>query len=490
MGGRARRAGARPGSTWSSSARGPRSSPAKRAGATCGRARTASDRAGRASATRCAPRTCTTASATTCTKADGRTPRSPRSSAWSSSCRDEPPSAERARALAALAHGLMLAWRFDESLAICEQALALAREVGAREAELASAAGPRQGPRLRRPRRRGSRASPASARARRGERRSAAVLTCVRLAHRRADDAGTATRVGTSRRTGARGRPPYGIDSTRAPRELHRGPARDRRVGRGGQASARPRSAPSPPTSPTCSSCSAPTSSSGAATSMPRGRISTPRSSRCARTAGRASTTSTSRSWRCGSGAGQRPTRQCATASRERSSPQAAQLHVWFCAKGLRAQAELAALARARRDADAVRSWLARARKLIGVARRAARRPQRSRPMPPAGSRSPKPSTTAPAAMRVPSLGRRRQTRGSGSSVCLWPPTAAGVRRRRSSPSARSRTEASVPLSEALCRLGSDRSAAAPAGARTARATRTARPRTARRERGRGDRKA
>ena len=54
------------------------------------------------------------------------------------------------------------------------------------------------------------------------------------------------------------------------------------------------------------------------------------------------------------------------------SSRQAAQLRVWFCAKGLRAQAELAALARARRDADAVRTWLARARKLIGVARRAA----------------------------------------------------------------------------------------------------------------------
>ncbi len=51
---------------------------------------------------------------------------------------------------------------------------------------------------------------------------------------------------------------------------------------------------------------------------------------------------------------------------------QAAQLRVWFCATGLRAHAELAALARARRDADAVHTWLARARKLIGVARRAA----------------------------------------------------------------------------------------------------------------------
>jgi DNA-binding CsgD family transcriptional regulator len=47
-----------------------------------------------------------------------------------------PPSAERARALAALAAGLQLTWRYDESLAICEQALGLARAVGARSAEL------------------------------------------------------------------------------------------------------------------------------------------------------------------------------------------------------------------------------------------------------------------------------------------------------------------------------------------------------------------
>ena len=51
---------------------------------------------------------------------------------------------------------------------------------------------------------------------------------------------------------------------------------------------------------------------------------------------------------------------------------EAAQIRVRLCAKGLRAQAELAALARARRDADALRDRLARARKLLGVARRAA----------------------------------------------------------------------------------------------------------------------
>jgi DNA-binding CsgD family transcriptional regulator len=53
-------------------------------------------------------------------------------------------------------------------------------------------------------------------------------------------------------------------------------------------------------------------------------------------------------------------------------SPQAAQLRVWFCAKGLRAQAELAALARARRDAAAAGTWLGRAGELVAVARRAA----------------------------------------------------------------------------------------------------------------------
>jgi DNA-binding NarL/FixJ family response regulator len=54
------------------------------------------------------------------------------------------------------------------------------------------------------------------------------------------------------------------------------------------------------------------------------------------------------------------------------SSGQAAQLRVWFCAKGLRAQAELAALARARRDTNAVRTWLTRAGTLIAAARSAA----------------------------------------------------------------------------------------------------------------------
>ena len=49
-----------------------------------------------------------------------------------------------------------------------------------------------------------------------------------------------------------------------------------------------------------------------------------------------------------------------------------AQIRIQLCAKGLRAQAELAALARARRDADAVRDRQGRAEKLLASARRAA----------------------------------------------------------------------------------------------------------------------
>ena len=47
------------------------------------------------------------------------------------------------------------------------------------------------------------------------------------------------------------------------------------------------------------------------------------------------------------------------------------QIRVWLGASGLRAHAELAALARARRDADDLRRWLGRARHLLASARRA-----------------------------------------------------------------------------------------------------------------------
>jgi DNA-binding CsgD family transcriptional regulator len=47
----------------------------------------------------------------------------------------QPPSPQRARALAGLASGLQLLWRHDESLAMCEQALEVARAVGDNDAE-------------------------------------------------------------------------------------------------------------------------------------------------------------------------------------------------------------------------------------------------------------------------------------------------------------------------------------------------------------------
>ena len=54
------------------------------------------------------------------------------------------------------------------------------------------------------------------------------------------------------------------------------------------------------------------------------------------------------------------------------TSPHTDQLRVWFSAKGLRALAELAALAKARRDTDAATAWLAKADRLVTIARSAA----------------------------------------------------------------------------------------------------------------------
>lgn len=64
---------------------------------------------------------------------------------------------------------------------------------------------------------------------------------------------------------------------------------------------------------------------------------------------------------------------------------EAAPIRVQMCATGLRAQAELAALARARRDAGAVRNWLTRADTLITVARDAAAAAETAAFMPNAG---------------------------------------------------------------------------------------------------------
>jgi tetratricopeptide (TPR) repeat protein len=115
---------------------------------------------------------------------------------------------------------------------------------------------------------------------------------------------------------------------------------------------------------------------------------------------------------------------------------EAAQIHVQLCAKGLRAQAELPALARARRDADTVRDRLGRAEQLLAVARRAA------------GEASAiTPNAGAWLALAAAEYGRARgdeppeawsgpQTPGKVSNACLSPPTAACAKPRRSWPSA------------------------------------------------------
>ena len=105
---------------------------------------------------------------------------------------------------------------------------------------------------------------------------------------------------------------------------------------------------------------------------------------------------------------------------------EAAQIRVWLCAKGLRAQAELAALARARRDADGVRERLrARRRTARRAPARPPPRPRRSRRTPPAGSPWPRPSTSAPGA-RGPTCGRPprdvwdRLERPPLAAYCRW----------------------------------------------------------------------
>jgi DNA-binding CsgD family transcriptional regulator/tetratricopeptide (TPR) repeat protein len=125
------------------------------------------------------------------------------------------------------------------------------------------------------------------------------------------------------------------------------------------------------------------------------------------------------------------------------------QIRVQLCAKGLRAQAELAALARARRDADAVRHWLGRARKLVAAARHAA-----------AGAAAVTPTTGGWLAVAVAEHERARgvaRPESWSEAAAVWErldrtPLAAYCRWREAEAlvaAGASRTEASSPLREA-----------------------------------------
>jgi DNA-binding CsgD family transcriptional regulator len=129
-------------------------------------------------------------------------------------------------------------------------------------------------------------------------------------------------------------------------------------------------------------------------------------------------------------------------------SRETAQIRGRLCAKGQRAQAELAALARARRDADALRDRLGRARKLLATARRAA-----------AEASAITPNAAGWLALAEAEYERARGEARPGTwseAAATWerlerPPLAAYCRWRQAETLAAgaSRVEASVPLREA-----------------------------------------
>jgi DNA-binding CsgD family transcriptional regulator/tetratricopeptide (TPR) repeat protein len=283
----------------------------------------------------------------------------------------EPPSAERAEALAALARGLMLAWRFDESLGICEEALALARATDASAVERRSL--PDFGRNL--------------AYVGRTEEGVRTLRRALELAENTGDPVAllqacvsltdVLTMLGRPREAarlaeqGLDSLRPYGIDATvlvanwieallaigewenadsASAAALRSITANfpymllmlraDLEIGRGEFGGAR------------------------AYLEAALGTLREDRGQGIYDVFG-AELALWERRW---TDAEQAVRDALARAGSRRS----AQLRVWFCAKGLRAHAELAALARARRDSDAVHTWLARARELVTVARRAA----------------------------------------------------------------------------------------------------------------------
>ena len=281
------------------------------------------------------------------------------------------PTAERAQALAALADGLMFAWRFDESLAICEQALALARAAGAHAVEL--------------------RAIQDLGRNLAYLGRSDEGLAHLRQALQLAEEAGDPLallqvytslsdvlmmlgRPRESAQAGERGLEAvcrYRIDSTVLVANSIEALIA---VGEWDQAD-----------SLSAAALRAITANFPYMLLMLRADIELGRGDFEAARAHLEAALATLREdrglgiydvYRAELALWERRWTEAEQAVRDglarARSRHAAQLRVWFCAKGLRAQAELAALASARRDADAVRNWRTRAQKLIAVARRAA----------------------------------------------------------------------------------------------------------------------
>ena len=221
-----------PGSITPTSAHGLPSSPAEQApprtrSSSPSRQSTSSTRA-----TRCARHSCTSGSAVTCSRAVAATSSSPPCERAVEIVPAHPPSADRARALAALGSGLRVVWRFDESRAVCEQALELARMVvGANDVEVRVLTTLGSNLCLSRSRRGGPRPAQPGPRGRPADWRPGCAATGLHLAHRRADDARTATRVRPDRRSRDLRDAPLRDGPHRPGRELDRGAPRDRRMG-------------------------------------------------------------------------------------------------------------------------------------------------------------------------------------------------------------------------------------------------------------------
>jgi tetratricopeptide (TPR) repeat protein len=388
-----------------------------------------------------------------------------------------PPSPERAQALASLATGLMLAWRFDESLVICEQALALAQAVGARAAELQALLD--LGRNL---------AYLGSA-----DEGVAQLWRALRLAEERGDPLAllqayasltdVLTMLGRpeeSARVGERGLEVvrrYGIDSTVLVANSIEALLA---IGEWDEAD-----------STSAAALRGITANFPYMLFMLRADLELGRGDFEAAQAHLDAALATLREdrgqgiydvflaelalWERRWTEANQAVRDGLARSRSR---QAAQLRVWFSAKGLRAHAELAALARARRDTDAVRRWLAEARRLISVARRAAK--EASAVTPNSGG-----WLAVAQAEYQRACGIARPELWSGAAA-TWeqlqrPPLAAYCRWREAEAlvaAGASRAEASGPLRAAQT-VAADRSQPAAAGTRTARPTRAARSRAA-----------
>jgi DNA-binding CsgD family transcriptional regulator/tetratricopeptide (TPR) repeat protein len=283
----------------------------------------------------------------------------------------QPPSAERAQALAALAHGLMLAWRFDDSLAIYEQALPLARAAGAQAVE------PRALVDLGRDLAYVGRADEGVGYLWRALELAGDSGDPLALLHAYISLTDVLMMLGRPRESarvaesGLEVIGQYGIDSTVL---VANSIEALRAAGEWDKAD-----------SASAAAVRATTANFPYMLLMLRADIELGRGDFAAARAHLEAALATLREdrgqgiydvflaelalWERRWADADQAARDALARARSR---QAAQLRVWFCAKGLRAQAELAALARARRDANAARKWLTQARKLIAVARSAA----------------------------------------------------------------------------------------------------------------------